>query len=162
MAPSTPPPPKSARLAALTTASTASVVMSATRTSIRVDPMVAVTIGSVMTTTLAQVGVARARDLRQLGAALGGYVHRAAIADVPEVRAQELARSLGAPVAQLEEEVIVGIELGACGEIVEDGVERDPVHVDPAILAFALAARQAALVDQPGDEIDRTGLRHQR
>ena len=49
------------------------------------------------------------------------------------------------------EEVIVRLELGVrrIGLVV---AERDAVSVDPAILAGPGAARQAALVDQPGDE----------
>jgi len=48
MAPSTPPPPSSVRLAALTMAPTSSVVMSATQISSRVAPTSAVSKEAVM------------------------------------------------------------------------------------------------------------------
>src|SRR6266498_729559 len=67
---------------------------------------------------------------RQLGAALGGKVDGAALADVVEVLLEEALYGNVSARAQLLEEVEVGIHLRARGQAVEHAVERDAVHVD--------------------------------
>src|ERR1700730_4529449 len=81
IAPSTPPPPSKVRFAALTIASTASVVMSATQISSRTVPTSAATSGW----TFAIAG----RLSRPLGLRLRARVHRRLHADIVEVLVEE-------------------------------------------------------------------------
>src|SRR6185312_4964711 len=134
MAPSTPPPPSSARLAAFTIASTSSVVMSATITS------------SVAAPTSAMRSVMRAIVSRVFGLWLGLEIDGAAHADVVKMRVEEFARGAPAVVAQHFEEIVVGVEPARGVERLRRAGERDPVHVDAPVLPGLGAARQLALV----------------
>src|SRR5437016_5013273 len=96
------------------------------------------------------------------GAALGMQIDRAAHPDILEMVAQKSPRRPPAAGGELLEEIIVGIKLRVGGERVEDAVERDAMHVDTAIFARALAARQPALVDKPDHEVDRAVFGEQR
>src|SRR5947199_9898713 len=100
--------------------------------------------------------------LRPLALRLSAEIDRTALADIVEMLAQEIARRLAAAAEQRFEKFEIRIELGACREIPERRVERNAVQVDAAVLAFAGAVRQAALVDQARDEIDRAEFREQR
>ena len=60
------------------------------------------------------------------------------------------------------EEIVVGVELALRIERLGGPLERDPVHVNTAVLARPYAARQSALIDQPGDELDRAQFAHER
>src|SRR5262249_38050085 len=71
IAPSTPPPPSSDSFAALTMASTPSVVMSATRISTSVAPMVAVSSGDAMSRP-----AGTALETRERFGRLGDYLRR--------------------------------------------------------------------------------------
>ena len=75
-------------------------------------------------------------------------------ADVVEMLVQETARGALAADVQHVEEIVVGRELAEGVEMGAEAVEHDAVHVDAAILPGPGAARQLALVDQAGDEID--------
>src|SRR3984885_8056625 len=83
IAPSTPPPPSKLRLAALTTASTASVVMSATQISIRAAPTSAV--------SSAGTSGIKASLSRPFGLRFGLQIHRAFHADIVEMLVEETA-----------------------------------------------------------------------
>src|SRR5215468_9389705 len=72
---------------------------------------------------------------RQFSAALGREIDRAALPNVVEMLAQEGRHGTLAAIAQLQEEVVVGIELRGGGQLREHAVERDAVHVDPTVLA---------------------------
>src|SRR5579872_4071825 len=146
MAPSTPPPPSSERFAALTIASSASVVMSATQTSSRAEP-----------TSAEQSGVTctmRAILSRPFGLRLGAQIDRALDADVVEMLVEKAARGALAADAQRFEEVEVGGQFARRVELLAEAVEHDAMHVDAAVLAGADAARQPALIDQTCDEFD--------
>src|SRR3954471_23538283 len=95
MAPSTPPPPSRLRLAALTMASTSSVVMSATRTCSRALPASAVTRGSAG--GIFRVGLYR-------------NIHRAAGSNSIVMRGEEPLRCLAAELMQRLEEFVVVIQ----------------------------------------------------
>src|SRR5688572_14634255 len=106
MAPSTPPPPSRVLFAALTMASTSSVVMSATVTSSRALPISALAKGS--------------GGILRLAFRFG--IHRAALADASKMRGKKLLRRLApACVELLKERVIVvqpagGIRAGQPGK----------------------------------------------
>src|SRR5262249_46072777 len=162
-----PPPPSSVRLAALTIASTASVVMSATSTSSRAGPISAVSSGVVVFVTATvyraePAGQSMRASCRPFRGDLGGEIDRAAHPDVVEMGVEEAARGVLPLLVQQREEVEIGVELAVGGELLGVVVERDPVHVDAPVFAGALAARQPALVDQPGHEVDGAELGEQR
>src|ERR1700736_1493278 len=145
MAPSTPPPPASDVLAALTMASTASVVMSATQISSRVVPTCALSNGAATAAmTLAC----------PLGLCLGREIDRAAHAEIVEMLAQEILPGALAAVAQQLEKSEIGVELRGGRQLLEGAVERNAMHIDAPVFARARAARQPALIDQAGHEID--------
>src|SRR6185503_13388385 len=96
MAPSTPPPPSSERLAAFTIASTSSVVMSATTMSRAVWPISADS--AVIRASISRAG-SSGRDLK-----FQGGTHT----DVIVMRVEKTARRPAAVGAQHLEEVIVG------------------------------------------------------
>src|SRR5450755_1820855 len=103
MAPSTPPPPKSERFAALTIAATSSVVMSATRISSCVSPISALSSGATFALMPAIVS-------RPLGFDFRLQIDGAAHADVVEMRVQETPRRALPIGAQHLEKIVVGIE----------------------------------------------------
>src|SRR5580692_595868 len=103
MAPSTPPPPRKALLAALTMASTASVVMSATQISIRAAPISAMSSAG---TSGIKTSLSRPFGLR-----FGLQIHRAFHADIVEMFVKEAAGGALAADVQHVEEIIVGREL---------------------------------------------------
>src|SRR6185437_4331720 len=150
MAPSTPPLPSSDRLAALTIASTSSVVMSATTISICVAPISAVRL-------LMPAIVSRVLSLRR-----GLEVHARSHADVVVMRVEEVARRALAVGAQHLEEIIIGTEPAGGVERVRRAGERDPVHIDTPVFPLADAALQLAFVDQLADEGNAAQFRHQR
>src|SRR6202034_4788050 len=100
MAPSTPPPPSKLRLAALTMASTASVVMSATQISIRAAPT------SAMSSAGAS-GIKRSLS-RPLGLRFGLQIHRALHADIVEMLVHETAGGTAAAAKHPPQEHRVG------------------------------------------------------
>src|SRR5579884_1610827 len=154
MAPSTPPPPSRVRFAALTIASTASVVMSPIQMSRRVAPTSALSTGA---------GSAMAASLsRPLGLRLRLQVDRASDADIVEVLVQKAARRALAADAQHLEKIVVGRQLAARIQMRPEPIEHDAVDVDAAILARPGAAWQFALIDQAGDEIDGPIFAEQR
>src|ERR1035437_1964233 len=132
MAPSTPPPPSSERLAALTIAPTSSVVMSATRISSRVSPISALSNGGAAAFMADSLS-------RPLGADFGLQIDSAAHADVVEMRVEESPRRALPVGAQHLEEIVVGVEAAVRVELLGGGIERDPAHVDAPILAGAPA-----------------------
>src|SRR5580693_5730343 len=103
IAPSTPPPPSKLRLAALTMASTASVVMSATQISRRVAPTSA--------TSSAGTSGIKASLSRPFGLRFGLQIHRALHADIVEMLVKETAGGTYATDVQHVEEIVVGREL---------------------------------------------------
>src|SRR5580693_1515517 len=154
IAPSTPPPPSKLRLAALTMASTASVVISATQISSRAAP----------TSAMSSAGTSGIKTSlsRPFGLRFGPQIHRALHADIVEMLVQEAA---GGPLAadmQHVEEIVVGRKLAEGVEMSAEPVEHDAVDVDAAILPGPGAARQLALVDQAGDEVDGAIFADQR
>src|SRR5262249_56339144 len=84
IAPSTPPPPTSVRFAALTMASTLSVVMSAIATSSRVGPTAAAIRGEILGTADITVNLSR-----PFGARFRGEIDRAFHADIVQVLVKE-------------------------------------------------------------------------
>src|SRR6185437_265743 len=150
MAPSTPPPPKSDELAALTIASTSSVVMSATTMSRCVVPISAVS--KVIDATLSPV----------LGICLRLEIQAARYADIVVMRVEESARGTAPVISQHLEEVVIGVEPDAGVERLGRALERDPMEIDPPVLARLCSARQFAFVDQLPDEGKPTQFRHQR
>src|SRR5664279_1397471 len=148
MAPSTPPPPSSERLAALTMAITLSVVMSATRISSRVSPISALSNG-------VAAAFIRTSLSRPLGADFGLQIDGAAHADVVEMRVEESPRRALPVGVQHLEEIVVGVEATVGAELLGGAIECDPVHVDAPILARPQPARQVTLIDQPRHEFDR-------
>src|SRR5262245_8507459 len=125
IAPSTPPPPSSEVFAALTIASQSSVVMSATTMSSTVAPTSAERSGGLPWTDFISC-----RALSPLGGRLGNHVDRAALADVVEMRVEEVACGAPPAVAQQLEEIIVGRQLAVGGQLLEHVAERDAVQVD--------------------------------
>src|SRR5579862_2512788 len=146
IAPSTPPPPRRLRLAALTMASTASVVMSATQISSRAAP----------TSAMSSAGASgiRASLSRPFGLRFGLQIHCALHADIVEMLVQETPGSALAADMQHVEKIVVGRKLAEGIEMGAEAVEHDAMDIDAAILSGADAARQLALVDQAGDEVD--------
>src|SRR5580704_13992391 len=126
MAPSTPPPPSKLRLAALTTASTASVVMSATQISIRAAPTSAV--------SSAGTSGIKASLSRPFGLRFGLQIHRAFHADIVEMLVEETAGCTYAADMQHVEEIVVGGELAEGVEMGAEAVEHDTVDINAAIL----------------------------
>src|SRR5690242_2101092 len=158
MAPSTPPPPRSVRLAALTMASAASVVMSATQTSSRAGPIAAAASEEI----LAIVAGTSLSLSRPFGLRFGAQVDRALHADIVKVLVEETPpRALAADVEHIEE-VVIGRKPAECVEMRAEPVEHDAMHVDAAILAQADAARQLALIDQASDKVDGAVFADQR
>src|SRR6478736_3859106 len=100
IAPSTPPPPSSERLAALTMASSASVVMSPTQTSIRAEPISAASSGftSGMSAILS----------RPFGLRFGAQVDGALDPDIGEVLVEKPPRGPLAVGAQHFKEIVIG------------------------------------------------------
>src|SRR5262249_9748033 len=80
-------------------------------------------------------------------------VPSAAHADVVEMRIQKAARGATAAGAEHAKEVVVGRKLGIGRIGLLRVAQHDAVSVDAAVLAGLKAALQAALVDQPGDEL---------
>src|SRR5580700_1801652 len=154
MAPSTPPPPSKLRLAALTMASTASVVMSATQISIRAAP----------TSAMSSAGASGIKPSlsRPFGLRFGLQIHRALHADIVEMLVEETPGGALAADMQHVEKIEVGGKLAEGVEMGAEAVEHDAMHVDAAILPGPNAARQLALVDQTGDEIDGAVLTDER
>src|SRR6185312_7327167 len=150
MAPSTPPPPSSERLAAFTMASASSVVMSATTMSRTVWPISAAS--AVMRTSLSRTG-GTGRRLK-----LQGGAHT----DVVIVRVQETTRCTAPVGAQHFEEIIVGAEPAGCIQRLRRPRKGDAVNVNPPVLSVTGTARQLALVDQLADERNAAQFRHQR
>src|SRR6266567_1693219 len=138
MAPSTPPPPSSDVFAALTIASTASVVMSATQMSSRHAPIRALNKGEGSASMPAVLA-------RPLGLRFSPEIDRAAHPEIVEMPGEEILRRAVAAIAQQFEEIVVRIELGAGCELPEGAVERNAMHVDAPIFARPHAARQPAL-----------------
>src|SRR5579862_8794416 len=154
IAPSTPPPPSKLRLAALTMASTASIVMSATQISNLAAP----------TSAMSSAGASGINGSlsRPFGLRFGRQIHRALHADIVEMLVQETPGGPYAADVQHVEEIIVGRELAEGVEMGAEAVEHDAMDVDAAILPGPGAARQLALVDQAGDEIDGAVFADQR
>src|SRR5262249_13735812 len=99
---------------------------------------------------------------RPLGLHLLRQIDRPARADVVEMAVEEAACSAATPITKHFEKIVVGIELALPIERVDGILERDPVHVNAAVLARSDAARQSPLVDQPGNELDRAQFAHER
>src|SRR5580692_5647549 len=154
IAPSTPPPPSKLRLAALTMASTASVVMSATQISSRAAPTSA-------TSSAGTSGIKTSLS-RPFGLRLRPQIHGALDADIVEMLVQETARGALAADVQHVEEIVIGRKLAESVEMGAEAIEHDAMHIDAAILPGPRAARQLALVDQAGDEIDGAVFADQR
>src|SRR6476646_7499222 len=149
MAPSTPPPPSSERLAAFTMASTSSVVMSATTISRTVWPISAAS--AVMRASLSRAG----RTGRGLKFQTGAHT------DVIVVRVQETARGATAVGTQHFKEIIVSTEPAGGVQRLRRPCKGDAMNVNPPVLPVTGTARQLALVDQFSDERDATQLGHQ-
>src|SRR5262249_38909577 len=149
IAPSTPPPPSSVRFAALTMASTPSVVMSAIAISSRVGPTAAAMSGEILRTADIAVNLSR-----PFGARFRAEIDRAFHADIVEVLDKKPPRpALTAHMKHVEEVIVigksaVGIELGA------KAIEHNAVNIDPPILSGPNAARQLSLIDQSRHEVD--------
>src|SRR6516162_5577557 len=141
--PSTPPPPSSLRFAALTMASTPSVVMSAIATSSRAGPTAAAMSGEILGTADIAVNLSS-----PFGARFRGEIDRAFHADIIEVLVKETPRrTLAAHMEHVEEVIVVGksavgIELGA------KAIEHNAVNIDTPIFSAPDAARQLDLIDQ--------------
>src|SRR5215472_15333861 len=119
MAPSTPPPPSSVRLAALTMASAASVVMSATQTSSRAGPIPAPASAEIFAIAAGtRPSLSRPFSLR-FGAQIDGAFH----ADIVEVLVEEAARRTLAAEMEHVEEVVVGRKSAGCVEMRAKPVE---------------------------------------
>src|SRR5215468_46066 len=170
MAPSTPPPPSSVRLAALTMASTSSVVMSATQISSRVVAISAVRRGAFIT--------ADASANRVLGAAPQGrpvstlrhqfrlglrrVIDGAAAADVIEMRIEEAPGRALAELAQRLEIFVVGVQRAARGDRLVQVLHHDAMKPQAAEFAATQSLRQSPLVDEPVDEGDAAQLGEKR
>src|SRR5215469_770154 len=126
IAPSTPPPPSSEEFAALTMASSASVVMSATQISSRVLPTSAFS---------GKIAGMASRLARPLGLRFGRDIDGAAHADIVEMGVEEFAGGALAAVAQHLEEAEIRVLLGIGGEALDHAFERDPVHIDAPVFA---------------------------
>src|SRR5262245_43990747 len=135
MAPSTPPPPSSDRLAAFTIASTSSVVMSATTMSRTVWPI------------SAESAVIRASISRAGSCGRGLEIHAGTHPDVVIVRIEKTARGPTAVGAQHLEEVIVGAKSARRVQRLGRAGKGDAMKINPAILSGAGATWQLALVD---------------
>src|SRR6266566_7521540 len=158
MAPSTPPPPSKLRFAALTMASTASVVMSAMQTSSRAAPTTAVTSGE----TVGMPADMTANLSHPLRLRLGAQIDRAFYPDIVKMLVEEPARrALPADVEHVEK-IVIGRKLAECVEVRAEAIEHDAVNVDAAILSRPDAARQLALIDQARHEVDGAIFADQR
>src|SRR5262245_53050981 len=116
IAPSTPPPPSRLVFAALTIASTSSVVMSATQISSRVGPIAAVRRGALMPLSLPQCRFGYRPLVELFRSLLGRQVDGAPAADVAEMLVEEALRGCLAELAQPVEEFVVVVELAAVVE----------------------------------------------
>src|SRR3984957_4092027 len=146
IAPSTPPPPSRVLLAALTMASTASVVMSATQISRRGAP----------TSAMSSAGTSGIKTSlsRPFGLRFGLQIHRALDADIVEILVEETpCGALAADVQHLEE-IVVGGELAEGIEMGAETVEHNAMDIDASVLPGSGAARQLSLVDQAGHKVD--------
>src|SRR5207302_9823303 len=125
------PPPSKLRFAALTMASTASVVMSAMQTSNRAVPTAAVTRGE-----MAGMAADMAANLsRPLGLRLGTQIDRAFYPDIVKVLVEEPAsRALSADVEHVEK-IVIGRKLAECVEVRTETIKHDAVNVDAPILS---------------------------
>src|SRR5512143_10844 len=150
MAPSTPPPPSSERLAAFTIALTSSVVMSATTISSAVWPISAVS--TVMRVTISPA----------LGIDLGLEIDARARPDILIVSIEEAPRRTLAELTQQLEGFVIVAQLGRSRKPLSEPFQHDPVHVDAAILVRSGPVWQAPLVDQPVDKFDRAQFRQKR
>src|SRR6185312_8962416 len=142
MAPSTPPPPSSDRFAALTIASTSSVVMSATTMSSWVLPISAVS--SVMRMSISSA----------LGVDLGVEIDAALNADIGVMRVEEASRGALAELAQQLKRIVVVAQLAGGGEPFAQTLQDDAVDAQPPVFILAGAARNASGVDLAVDEFD--------
>src|SRR5436309_9753315 len=150
MAPSTPPPPSKLRFAALTMASTASVVMSATQTSSRAGPMAALTSGAI------ESGAAMSANLsRPLGLRLGPQIDRALHADIVEVLVEKAPRRALAADMEHVEKIVIGRKPAESVKLCAEPIEHDSVNVDAPILSRTDAAWQLVMIDQARHEDDR-------
>src|SRR5438874_8788122 len=104
MAPSTPPPPSKLRFAALTMASTASVVMSATQMSSRAAPTTALTSGE----TAGMAADMTANLSRPLSLRLGPQIDRAFHPDIVKVLVEEPARRALTADPELLDKSVIG------------------------------------------------------
>src|ERR1700722_4264448 len=115
IAPSTPPPPSRVLLAALTMASSASVVMSATQISRRVAP----------TSAMSSAGTwgLKTSLSRPFGLRFGLQIHRALDADIVEMLVKETPCGTYATDVQHVEEIVVGRQLAEGIEMGAEAVE---------------------------------------
>ena len=93
---------------------------------------------------------------------LGAQVEGAAHPDVVEMLVEEAARGAAAAGVKHAEEIVVGRKLGIGRIGLLAVAEHDAMGVDAAVLAEPDAARQPALVDQSGDELDGAVFGEQR
>src|SRR3984893_15601016 len=154
IAPSTPPPPSRVLLAALTMASTASVVMSATQISSRAAP----------TSAMSSAGTSGIKTSlsRPFGLRFGLQIHCAFDADIVKMLIEETAGGALAADVQHVEKIVVGRKLAEGVEMGAEAIEHDAMDVNAAVLPGPGAARQLALVDQAGDEVDGAVFADQR
>src|SRR5579871_586156 len=157
IAPSTPPPPSSERLAALTMASTSSVVMSPTATSSCAPRWLT-------DCNMEDGGIGGDSSLRSrpLGLGLGAQIERAAHSDIVEMGVQEMPCGAASVGMEHAEEVVIGRQLGGGGVGLVPVAQHDAVSIHPAVLAGAEAVRQAAPVDLSRDERDGAVFGEQR
>ena len=121
--------------------------MSATQTSSRAAPTSA-------DKKRRYIGHARLAVSRPLGLRLGPQIDGALHADIVEMLVEETPRRALAADVQHFEEIVVGRELAERVEMRAEAIEHDAVDVDAPVLAGPGAARQPALIDQAGDELD--------
>src|ERR1700752_3229291 len=130
MAPSPPPPPRSVRLAALTMASAASVVMSATQTSSRAGPIAAPASEAI----LAIATGTRPSLSHPFGLRFGAQIDRAFSAEIVQVLVEETPRRALAADMEHVEEIVVGRKPAECVEMRTEAIKHDAMDVDTAIL----------------------------
>ena len=100
------------------------------------------------------------RPSSPLRVSLRAKVNSAPHIDVVEMRIEKTACSLSAAIVHLLKELIVGVELAADREGLARKLKDDAMQLDPAVLPRPSPVRQLLLLDQVGDEIDRTTLRN--
>src|ERR1700732_2175966 len=127
-------------------ASTASVGLSATQISRLAAP----------TSAMSSAGTSGIKTSlsRPFGLRFGPQIHGALDADIVEMLVQETARGALAADVQHVEEIVIGRKLAESVEMGAEAIEHDAVDIDAAVLPRPGAARQLALVDQAGDEVD--------